>query len=104
MLDAVFLTHTVHIRYFRLGNTTEIQVDLFWFETGRHPGIFLEGTSRVVVRMGRLSVVRGGRRSEMGGHFVDDPLTLRHVGDPRRALVLLARALAVSAHFPLRKE
>lgn len=76
---------------------------LLRFQTWGHPGVFLKSASRVIVRMGRLSVVRGRRGAEVGGHLMDDPLTLRHVGDPRSALVLLAGALAVAAHFPVRK-
>lgn len=83
---------------------------LFGFEPWRHPRVFFEGASRIVVGVCLrpsppvVVVGGGGVPVEMLRHLVHDLFALRHVGHPRSTLVLLAGTLAVATHLPAERE
>jgi len=49
LLDAVLLTNAVHVGDLVLGERAEVLMDFLDVESWRHPGVFLEGATGVVV-------------------------------------------------------
>ena len=98
------ISHFPNLPFYRssLGTPSDgAESDLLGFESGRHPGVLLQGAAGVVVALAVPLRVAAAARQDLGqragraGHR-------RQVGRARRAAlgVVLPRTLAVPAHLP----